>query len=210
MSIKSFFAFAILLGLVSCNSDDTVEKPAATVAKDSIVKARPEPAPTSGVRPPVINITDTVSIRQTIIYMKDSAADVTRVSKKLAEILGFKLDAVVKKNKLKVTGSPIAWYNSTKAPFFFEAGLPVDKKPTKLPSNIMVREITADSVVVAHFYGPYELLPQAYEALRDWVKDRKKKLKGKPYEVYVGDPVDELGNSRDPYKVQTDVIFPLK
>lgn len=142
--------------------------------------------------------------------MKDSAASAERIGVKLAAILGFKLAAVIKKNGLKTNGKPMAWCNNTKAPYFFEAGLPVDKKPTKQPSNVFTREIGVDSVVVAHFYGPYELLPQAYEALSDWMKSHKKTMKGKPYEIYVDDPVDKDGKPKDPYKVQTDVVFPWK
>ena len=86
----------------------------------------------------------------------------------------------------------------------------MDKKPGKLPPGVSVKEIGVDSIVVAHFYGPYDLLPQAYDALKDWMKDHKKKAKGAPYEIYVGDPMDEKGKPKDPYKVQTDIVFPWK
>ena len=109
-----------------------------------------------------------------------------------------------------MNGQPMAWYNTTKPPYYFEAGVPVDKKPSKLPANTFIREIGADSVVVAHFYGKYEQISLAYDALKDWIKDRKKTQKGKPYEVYVDDPVDKDGKMKDPYKVQTDIIFTWK
>jgi effector-binding domain-containing protein len=54
------------------------------------------------------------------------------------------------------------------------------------------------------------MLPQAYDAIGDWMKGNKKKLNGKPYEVYVDDPMDKDGKMKDPYKVRTDVIFPWK
>ena len=111
---------------------------------------------------------------------------------------------------MKVAGQPMAWYNTQKAPYYFEAGIPVEKKLGKLPSNIFIKEIGVDSVTVAHFYGPYDLLPDAYDAMKDIMKDRKKKTKGKPYEIYVGDPMDKDGKMKDPYKVQTDVVFPWK
>ena len=194
----------------SCNNNKE-EKNAAPETKMDTASTRAVTVPAAETkRPPIINITDTLSEKKMVLYMKDSAATVERISLKLPEILGFKLDAVIKKNKLNATGRPMAWYNSTKAPFFFEAGIPVDKKPARQPSNVFIREIGVDSVTVAHFYGNYDQLGQAYEALNDWMKSRKKTLKGKPYEIYIDDPTDKEGKMKDPYKVQTDVVFPWK
>lgn len=207
-TILSVWVLSVLL--VACNNADE-EKKDDTGKKDSVVKQEKKAEPVAASRrPPIINITDTLSVRQTVLYMKDSAATVERLQFKLGEILGVKLGAILMKNKAKSVGAPIAWYKSTRAPYFFEAGIPIDKKPAKLPSNVFVREMLVDSVTVAHFYGSYDMLPQAYEALGDWIKDNKKKLNGKPYEVYVDDPMEKDGKMKDPYKVRTDVIFPWK
>ena len=104
----------------------------------------------------------------------------------------------------------MAWYKREKAIYFFEAGIPVDKKPSKLPKGTFIKEIGIDSIVVAHFYGPSELIPTAYDALNEWLKDRKKKIKGAPYEIYVDDPLDADGKPNDPYKVRTDIVFTWK
>ena len=143
-----------------------------------------------------------------VLCIKDSAINSARLSQKLAQIYAVKLTDVIRKNKLKVLGPPHAWYKSQKAPFFFEAGLPVDKKPAKLGKNMLIKKLGGDSAVVAHFYGPYEQTGMAYEALHEWLKDRKKKLRSAPYEVYVGDPIDKNGQPVDPYKVLTDIVFP--
>jgi hypothetical protein len=42
------------------------------------------------------------------------------------------------------------------------------------------------------------------------MKDNKKMAAGAPFEMYVTDPVDKNGKPVDPYKVQTDIIFPIK
>lgn len=158
---------------------------------------------------PIINISDTVALKANIIYIKDSASTSIRLSQKLAQIYGTKLGAVIRQNKLKLIGPPMAWYRTQKAPFFFEAGLPVDKKPAKLPKNILFKTIRGgDSVLIAHFYGPYDQTSVAYEALNDWLKDRKKKMRAPAYEVYVTDPIDKEGKPVDPYRVQTDIVFP--
>ncbi len=207
---KLFFASLLLITVNACNNSND-KKTTTDIKKDTVEKkaAIPEKRITPP-KAPVINITDTVSIKQLVLCMKDSAANSERIGIKLAAIYGVKLGAVIKKNKLKVTGAPIAWYKSEKAPFFFEAGLPVNKKPAKLPKGVSLKQIGTDSVVVAHFYGPYELTPQGYTALQDWIKDHKKKIILPPYEVYVGDPMDKDGKLIDPYKVQTDIIFTWK
>lgn len=197
-----------MICLTAC-SNDTGEKnvtpEAKAVKKDSPAVAKKMEIPAK--RPPIINITDTVSVKRTVLCIKDSAATFERISLKLGEIYGFKLSAIIKKTKMKVAGPPMAWYITQKAPYYFEAGIPVEKKLGKLPSNIIIKEIGVDSVTVAHFYGPYDLLPEAYDALKDIMKDRKKKAKQKIYELYVGDPMDKDGKMIDPYKVQTDVVF---
>lgn len=204
----------ISLILTSCGGGSSEKKDQTDSSKTKKDTAKPKeearPA-TVNQRPPIINITDTVTLKRTVLYMKDSAATFDRISLKLGEIYGSKLGAALKKAGLKQTGQPMAWYSSmAKAPYFFEAGIPVDKKPAKLPATVFVREITTDSATVAHFYGPYSMLPEGYDAVKDILKSRKKKSAGKPYEIYIDDPLDKEGKMKDPYKVQTDIIFPWK
>jgi effector-binding domain-containing protein len=202
---------AAIIFLIACNGGD---KKIAETKKDTLKPVRAVVAqskePGEAVKPGIINILDTVATKSIIIYMKDSAKTFERISMKLAQIYGVKLADVIKKNKIQMAGAAMAWYKSQKGPFFFEAGIPVNKKPAKLPSNVFVREMKADSVVIAHFYGPYNLLPQGYDALKEWMKDEKKTVNGIPYEIYVGDPYDKQGKPIDPYKVRTDIVFPHK
>lgn len=201
------FLLSLVLLLTFCSNKKTEKKPADT---PKINSPKVADKPVEAKRGTVINIAETLSVKRTILLIKDSAATLQRVTLKLGEIYSTKLAAIIKKNKLKITGAPVAWYRTTKAPYFFEAGLPVDKKPAKLSSGAYIKQIGTDSIVVAHFYGPYELIPQAYDALKDWMKDHKKRSKLPPYEIYVGDPLDADGKPKDPYKVQTDVVFTWK
>ncbi len=164
----------------------------------------------TGNKAPVINLNDTVAVKRLVLCMRDSAATSGRIAKKLGEIYSIKLAAVIKRNGLKITGSPMAWYKKQKAPYFFEAGLPVDKKPSKLAAGVFLKFIETDSVIVAHFYGPYNLTNQAYPVLQEWIKDHKKKLIRPAYEIYIDDPMDKNGKLKDPYKVQTDIVFTWK
>ena len=140
--------------------------------------------------------------------MKDSARSSERIGLKLNNIYEKILSEVIKKNKLKKTGSRMAWFKNSSEPFYFEAGIPVNKVPAKLPKKIFVKYIGGDSAVVAHFYGPYELTYEGYGALKDWMKENKKKASGAPYEVYIGEMIDSTGKAADPYKVQTNIVFP--
>ena len=140
--------------------------------------------------------------------MKDSARSSERIGLKLNNIYGKILADIIKKNKLIKTGPKMAWFKTSSEPFYFEAGIPINKAPTKLPKNVFTKNIGGDSAVVAHFYGPYELTYEGYGALKDWLKDHKKKAKGMPYEIYIGEPIDNKGKAADPYKVQTDIVFP--
>ncbi|MEX1203157.1 MAG: GyrI-like domain-containing protein [Ferruginibacter sp.] len=163
---------------------------------------------TNAGRPPIINIVDTIAPKKLILFVSDSAATSERISGKLSLIFKQKLGEYIKKQQLLIDGYPMVWYKTNKAPFYFEAGIPITKKPVKLPKGIMVKNIGGDSAIIAHYYGPYSKTNMAYDALTEWAKDNKKKKKGNPYEVYVTDPIGTDGKPLDPYKVQTDIVFP--
>lgn len=200
--------FCLSGSFFACKSKDNSKKMAPpTITKNKPIDSNKvvETQPTR--KAPVINIIDSIEPKQLILYIKDSAKTSDKISEKLANIYAFRLSEVIVKNKLKITGPPVAWYKTHKSPFFFEAGLPINKKPAKLPKGFYVKSIGGDSAVIAHFYGPYDLTTMGYEALNDYLNDRKRKKSASPYEIYVGDPFDQ-GKKKDPYKVQTDIIFP--
>lgn len=203
-------AIALFAVLAACGGND--KKPEAPETKKPVEKKKdtaPKPAVTDTRKPAIINILDTVAAKMTVVYIKDSAATAERISLKLGQIYGNKLAQVFKQNKIKMAGPPMAWYSTQKAPFFFEAGIPVNKKPGKLSKGVFVREMGTDSVIMAHFYGPFDMTAQAYEALNQRMKDTKRKAKGHVYEVYVTDPIGKDGKMIDPYKVRTDIVLPV-
>ena len=203
-------SFCILVftavAIFSCGDDKSVEKekPAILLKKDK-PKSKSDTTPSAV---PIINISDTIEQSNWILCFKDSAINTVRLSKKLGQIYDEKISAAIKKGKLNKTGPSMAWYKSQKAPFFFEAGIPVDKKPTKLPKGAFVKKLGGTRIIVAHYYGPYEETIQAYQILKDWIKENHKKTAGPAYEIYIGNPIDEAGNVVDPYKVQTDIVIP--
>ncbi|HRD56743.1 MAG TPA: hypothetical protein PK504_01780 [Ferruginibacter sp.] len=180
--------------------------PAIVIRKDT-AQLKKEIAP---ARSPIINIVDSFIPKSTILYIKDSAATSERISFKLGAIFGSKFNKTIKDNKISIIGPPMVWYKSSNAPFYFEAGYPVNKKPLKPAKKILTKSIGGTHAVVAHFYGHYSSTYVGYEVLAEWLKERKKKRSGQPYEIYVTDPFDKNSLPADPYKVRTDIVFPYK
>ncbi len=203
---NAIFFTAILL--VSCGGDKKQEppKPEKGRIKTEVKKG----TETKVQRPPIINIVDTVAPKMTVIYCNDSAATFDRIALKLGKIYGTTLPEYIKKNNLKTAGAPMAWYKKQKAPFFFEAGIPVNKAAAKPVKGVQIRQLSAGKALIVHFYGPFEMLPMGYDAVKEWMKENKKTLASPTYEMYVTDPIDKNGKPVDSYKIQTDIVFPIK
>lgn len=204
--------FVIIMGcfvFTSCKEvDEKVKTPPPIVYKKDTATVNQQ-----AIRPkaPVINIVDTVRPAMLVLVIKDSSATSESIGEKMRAIYSEQLMKVIDEKKLTITGPRMAWYKTSSPPFFFEAGYPINKKPTgKLPKKFAIKELKTDSAVVAHYYGPYDLTYQAYDALKEWMVDYKKKSSGSPYEIYVGSMYDEKGNPVNPYRVQTDIVFPHK
>ncbi|MEJ7610447.1 MAG: hypothetical protein WKF88_04640 [Ferruginibacter sp.] len=157
---------------------------------------------------PIINVIDTVEYRRTVLCVKDSAATAAGLSLKLSNIYNVKIPGAIKTGKLKTAGQPMAWYKTQKPPFFFEAGIPVEKAPAKAIKGFYIKNTGGDSALVAHFFGPNELSTVGYDALNEILKERKKKKAAPAYEIYVKNPFEQSKEKRDPYKMQTDIVVP--
>ena len=200
------------ISFISCSNND--KKQPSGNNKDSTKtitkKEEKKKADDQYKRPPIVNIVDTLVPKRLVVYCKDSAANFDRIALKLGNIYGVKLQEYIKKNNLKTAGAPMAWYTKQKAPYFFEAGFPVNKAGAKAVAGVQIREMKAGKAVVAHFFGPFDLLPQGYDAIKEFIKDNKKTATGTAYEIYLTDPFDKNGKPVDPYKIQTDIVFPIK
>ena len=210
ITMKRFLLIYLCVILYSCGgkkNEQTVPDRASVIYKKDTSEKKTSSEPP---RPPIINIQDTIALKRIVLVVRDSASNSQRIGTKLSRIYDSYLPAFCLKNKIRKTGPRMAWYKSSKAPFFFEAGFSVDKKPARLEKNMSLKNIGGDSAVVAHYYGPYESTYLAYQAITDWMHDYHKKSSAPPYEVYIGDPFDEKGKRSDPYKILTEIIFPRK
>jgi effector-binding domain-containing protein len=212
VNTKTFINIAIVFTailLCSCGGSDKKAEPVKP-EKGRIKTEVKKESKTNFQRPPIINIVDTVSPKMTVIYSSDSAATFDRISLKLGKIYGTKLPEYIKKNSLKTAGAPMAWYKKQKAPFFFEAGMPVNKAGSKPVKGVQIRQMNGGKALIVHFFGPFEMLPQGYDAVKEWMKENKKTAAGPSYEIYITDPIDKNGKPVDPYKIQTDIVFPIQ
>lgn len=156
-------------------------------------------------KPPVIKIEETdIKLQQILVIENLSANSVDAIGQELGVAFG-KLNSEIKSQGLGVSGPPMVWYKNKKSPIIFTAGLPVNKPSIKLAVGFKLVTLQASKGVVAHFFGPYELISKGYEALGNWLLNNRKKFVGKPFEVYITDPQAE----KDPYKWQTDIYFPI-
>ena len=169
-------------------------------------KKTPNTTQESQVKEPIISVEESFIKDQVFLLLKDSAATTKEIGTKLGMLYG-RIGEMMKKNNLVMTGAPAAFYNGQQPPLEFYAAVPVNRKNIvlKKADGFSIREIRAGKVAVAHFFGPYELMPKGYDALKEWMKKNNKTNTGGPWEVYVTDP----STVKDPYLVQTDIYFPI-
>ena len=205
-SIILLFIASITLPIFSCRN----KQMGTEQQEPPIIIYKKEKDTTSREKSPVISISDTITPSMIVLCIKDSASSSERIGIKLSNIYNKKLKEVIRLNKLTVTGPKIAWYRTSSPPFYFEAGIPVNKRPSKLPKKVYIKNLNGGDAVIAHFYGPYGLTFYAYEVLKEWMKANSKQQSSPPYESYVGESYDKDGNPIDPYKVRSDIIFPYR
>ena len=151
-------------------------------------------------------ITEKVIPEQIVLLIKDSAGPKTYglvMGKAYGEIMAY-----IKTNKLNMTGFPFAIYLKWDSVTMFsvmDLGIPVEKAE-KGKGRIRVEKIPALNAVVATYFGPYDKTATAYHALDQYCKEGQLVVTGGPWEIYVTDPMTQ----KDPMKLQTDILFPVK
>ena len=66
--------------------------------------------------------------------------------------------------------------------------------------------LAGGEVLIAHMWGPYDKVGEAYLAIEKWLKENNRKAKSPPFEVYINDPA----LVKDPSEIQTDVYQPIE
>lgn len=85
-----------------------------------------------------------------------------------------------------------------------EVGWPVEA-PIATSGDVHASMLPAGPAAVGSYFGPYEEIGRAYEAIVAWCAEHGREIAGAPWESYITDPHAEP----DPAKWQTDVHFPV-
>lgn len=85
-----------------------------------------------------------------------------------------------------------------------EVGWPVGA-PFAGEGDIQPSSLPAGPMAVTSYFGPYDGIGAAYEAVQAWCAEQGKEVVGPPWESYFTDPNEEPDQS----KWRTDVHFPV-
>jgi effector-binding domain-containing protein len=144
---------------------------------------------------------------QPALVIRDSAGPATYhqvFMKAFGEIGSF-----IKSNNLEYKGSPFAIYikwDSVTMNSVMDIGIPVDRMIDKGKGRVRVEKLPAQTVAIAYYFGPYEKTADTYRILEQYIRESGKEISGGPWEIYVSDPMKE----KDPSKLETDILFPVK
>jgi effector-binding domain-containing protein len=85
-----------------------------------------------------------------------------------------------------------------------EAGFPVPE-PQEGEGRIEPGELPGGSAAATIHVGPYEMLPDAHDALDAWMNENGRRSRGPQWECYITDP----GKEPDPWKRETELLWPI-
>lgn len=139
-----------------------------------------------------------------ILFVSDTAkltGDIgSAFSKGYSELMKFAQESGLKPEKF------LAWYYSAQPPWTMDIAVETDKLPSALQGRIQSRTEKGGEVLIAHMWGPYSELRQAYVQIQIWLKQNNRIPRGHPFEVYLNDPF----TAKDPSEIRTDIYQPLQ
>jgi effector-binding domain-containing protein len=86
-----------------------------------------------------------------------------------------------------------------------EVGAPIDRDVPG-DDDVQVHDLPGGRVAAAIHLGPYEGLPETYDALAEWISRQGYEREGAPWEVYITDP----GEESDPERWETRIYWPVR
>ena len=134
-----------------------------------------------------------------LLFISDTAASTQAIGVVLGKAYG-ELMKFANSNRLQPKKF-IAWYYSVQPPWPMDIAVEINIIPPQLNGRIQTRILKGGEVLIAHMWGPYDQISQAYSKIQTWMKDNNRKEKGKPFEVYLNDP----SAVKSPNEIRTDV-----
>jgi effector-binding domain-containing protein len=157
----------------------------------------------AGKLPPyVIEMKDLKAFRYVSIRQKCNWEDISQVMSGSYD----KLMKYIQSSGAGMAGAPYAIYHSMKDGVIdLETGIPVNKE---LPGRGIIQAGIQNSSPAAtvDYYGFYDNLGAAHEAIQDWLVKMNLELNGDPVEEYITDPTSEP----DTLKWLTRIYYPVK
>jgi effector-binding domain-containing protein len=151
--------------------------------------AAPDAAPAQGGQSGDVFGQNTALKAQTIIYVKgtgtwDKAFETITNSLK-------KIDAYLDKEGIKASGLPMTIFTSTDdTGFEFQAAVPIAEAPKNPPHGDMAVGQSPEGTALKFIHrGSYDDLDNTYEAITNYLDDKKLEAKDMFIEEYVTDPV---------------------
>ena len=153
---------------------------------------------------------ETIAIEHRVLEEQQTAAMYARLP---AEAIGSWLPEVYEavaaylaKYGVGPVGLPYArFHRRDDGQFEVEAGFPAST-PVPGEGQVEPSELPGGDVAVAVYFGPYDAMGPAYEALAAWVRDSGATPVGDAWEVYFTDPVSEP----DPARWRTEIVQPYR
>ncbi len=187
-------AFAVLL-FSSCEnfSFGTKDKDKETTTDTTTTSTSTSPDTKQAVEEPksapdetVINAEPTLVRPQLFLMVKDFSDNPSAIKTK-QNVLFNNLDFILVKNHLIPVGPPAAWHSQQPNLYVVEVGVPLAKKLATPEPGTFYRQTKRTKAVVVHFFGRRSLLPRAYAAMQEWLKENHQTAVGTPWEVYESD-----------------------
>lgn len=197
--------------MVSCknfiekiNQSITIDSTSQKKEENNTIKQQEPPA--DDIDKPSMIVEPTIVRPQLFLVMKEEANSEKDAQTRLKNILN-NLTFIQQKHNLKRVAAPAAWRQTLSHSFLVEGGVVLEEKLPVNETGTYYKRTKRCSAVVAHFFGKRSLLPQAYEAIYQWVKENNKQAIGTPWEVYESESrLYKLDNGA----LQTDVYLQFK
>jgi AraC family transcriptional regulator len=117
------------------------------------------------------------------------------------------LFAHAQRSGVAIAGPPFARYPEIgMGSLVIEGGIStVEPVPGEPGAGIETLTIPAGPAAVAVHHGPYERLPDTYQAIEAWIQEEGRAADGPPWETYLTDP----GEHPDPETWETEIVQPI-
>lgn len=139
-----------------------------------------------------------------VLFINDTALTTESIHNTLGKGYG-ELMQYIQQNKLQPLKF-LAWYYAVQPPWPMDIAVETNTIPEQLRGRIQSRIQPGGELLIAHMWGPYDQVGQAYQQIENWLRENKRKPKSAPFEVYVNDP----NSVKDPAQIQTDIYQPIE